>query len=129
MTVSHQVRALNLGQGSIQPIDFFVSPDGTLIYVLARDRSSVLIYDLSTSSTSGIQLAGNAAPVSVGMSADASSIVVAGSDGMLHQISTALGGTDTFQLAFPNLPDFLNPFCTFEPTSGPCTLDLISVKP
>jgi hypothetical protein len=51
--------------------------------------------------------------------------VIAGSDGLLHQVSTGLGGSDQVQISFPNLPNYLNPFCTF----GACTLNLISVRP
>lgn len=129
MTVGHHVRTINLGQGSIRPLDFFPSPDGTLLYVLASDRSSVLVYSFMTGAVTGIELAGNATPVSVDMAADGGTIVVAGSDGQLHQVSTALGGSDQVQVPFPNLPNYLNPFCTFNPASGPCTLDVIAVRP
>jgi len=129
MTVGHHVRTINLGQGSIHPLNFFVSPDGTLLYVLASDRSSVLVYNFETSAVTGIELAGNATPVSVDMSADGGSILLAGSDGQVHQVSTALGGSDQIQVPFPNLPNYLNPFCTFSPALGPCTLDVIAVKP
>jgi hypothetical protein len=129
MTVAHTVQTINLGQGSIHPLNFFVSPDGTLIYILASDRSSVLVYSFVTGAVTGIELAGNATPVSVDMSADGGIIVVAGSDGQLHQVSTALGGSDQVQVPFPNLPNYLNPFCTFNPAAGPCTLDVIAVKP
>ncbi|MGO9086618.1 MAG: hypothetical protein ACLQBK_15425 [Candidatus Sulfotelmatobacter sp.] len=129
MTVGHHVQTISLGQGSIHPIDFFASPDGTLLYVLASDRSSVLVYSFLTGAVTGIELAGNATPVSVDMSADGGTIVVAGSDGQLHQVSTALGGSDQVQVPFPDLPNYLNPFCTFNPASGACTLDVIAVRP
>jgi hypothetical protein len=60
---------------------------------------------------------------------DGGTIVVAGTDGMVHEVSTALGGTDMLQISFPNLPDYLNAFCTFTPSSGPCTLTTVLVKP
>lgn len=134
MTVGHTVQSINLGQGSIHPINFFVSADGTLLYVLASDRGSILIYDFALGTvTGGIPLlatnGGTVTPVTADMSADATTILVAGSDGMLHQISTALGGTDMFQITFPNLANYLNPFCTFTPASGPCTFDFVAVKP
>jgi len=128
-TVSHTIQTINLGQGSIHPINLFPSPDGTLFYVLASDRSSVLVYNFSTSAVTGIELAGNATPVSVGISVDGGTILVAGSDGLLHQISTGAGGSDQAQTPFPNLPNYLNPFCTFTPAAGACTLNLIAVRP
>jgi len=134
MLVGHdplQIKRISLGQGTIHPINFFVSPDGTLLYVVASDRSSVLVYNFNTGAVSGIQLVGSGdpTPVSADMSVDASTILVAASDGFLHQISTALGGADMAQISFPNLANFLNPFCTGDPAQGPCTLDFVAAKP
>jgi len=132
MTVSHtKLPPIELGQGAIQPLDFFVSADGTLIYVLATDRNSVLVYDFSTSSVSGIQLLGstNPTPISADMTVDDTTILVAGSDGLIHQVSTGIGGSDQFQIAFPNLANYLNPFCTYTPAAGPCTLNFVIAKP
>jgi hypothetical protein len=132
MTVSHsKLPPINLGQGTIQPITFFVSADGSVVYVIARDRSSILSYDFSTSSVGGIQLLGSSNPTPLGasMTVDASTIVVAGSDGLVHQISTGAGGSDQFQFAFPNLANYLNPFCTFTPDSGACTFDYVVARP
>jgi hypothetical protein len=129
MTVGHNVQTLNLGQGSIHPIGFFPSPDGSMLYVLASDRSSVLVYNLATGAVTGIELAGNATPISVDMSVDAGTILVAGSDGLLHQVTTSAGGSDQAQISFPNLPNYLNSFCTFSPPSGACTLDFTAVRP
>jgi hypothetical protein len=57
-------------------------------------------------------------------------MIVAGSDGDIHEVSTNIGGTDTYPpTSFPNLPDYLTPFCTLTPAAGPCTLNLIAVKP
>jgi hypothetical protein len=130
MTVSHTVQKINLGQGSIHPIDFFPSPDGTLLYVVASDRSSILVYNFVGGGVNGgIELAGNATPVSVDASVDGGTIVVAGSDGQLHLVSTGLAGSDQAQVPFPNLPNYLNPFCTFNPAQGACTLDFVGAKP
>jgi len=132
MSVGHtKLPPISLGQGTIQPINFFVSADATLLYVVASDRSSILVYDFSTTAVTGIQLvgSGNPTPVSADMTADASTILVAATDGMVHELSTAPGGSDLVQLAFPNLANFLNPFCTFTPASGPCTLGFVAAKP
>ena len=130
MTVSHTVKNINLGQGSFHPVDIFTSPDGTLFYVLASDRSSVLVYNFATGATTGIELVNNATPLSGYMTSDAGTIAIAGSDGMLHSVSTAFGGSDMVPpLQFPNLPNYGNSFCTFTPASGPCLLNLLAVKP
>lgn len=129
MTVSHTVKNLNLQQGSINAFNFFPSSDGSLLYVLASDRSSILVYDLTSNIVSGIPLANNATPVDADISVDAGTILVAGSDGLLHQVSTSVGGSDQIQLTFQNLPDYLNPFCTFTPAAGPCIFNLVSVRP
>ena len=135
MTVAHTVQNLNLNIGNIHPINFFLSPEGTLLYVVANDVNSIIVYDFATKSvTGGIQLVStpggiNPTPVSAQMTVDGSTIVVAASDGYVHQITTANGGSDAVQNQFPNLPNFPNPFCTFTPTSGPCQLNLLLVRP
>jgi hypothetical protein len=132
MSVGHTPpQKINLGQGTIQPIDFFISADGTVVYVPTRDRSSILVYNFSTGAVSGIQLLGptNPSPLSADMTIDSSTLMIAGSDGMVHQISTSGGGIDQFQFGFPNLANFLNPFCTSNPDGTVCTFDYIGAKP
>jgi len=120
-------QAINTQNGSP---NFFASADGTLLYVVNPGSSSIIVYNfLGGATTGGIEIQGNATPLSSDMSSDAGTIVVVGSDGLLHEISTGTGGVDLFQLPFPNLPNFLNPFCTFTPTAGPCTLNVALVKP
>jgi hypothetical protein len=127
--VSNTVQSFNLGQGPIQPLDFFLSPDESLMYVVAGGRADVLVYDFPAGSTTGIALANNAIPIQVGMSADAGTIVVAGSDGYVHVVSTLLGGSDILEIPIPNLPNYYNPYCTFTPTNGPCPFNLMAVRP
>jgi hypothetical protein len=132
LTVSHSVpQQINLGQGTIDPINFFVSADGTLVYVPARSLNSILVYNFSSGGRGGIQLLGstNPTPVAADMTVDAGFILVAGSDGLVHQISTADGGFDQAQFGFPDLPNYLNPFCTFTPASGACTFDYVAARP
>ncbi len=123
------VQRIELGQGTIQPVNFFASADGSQLYVASAGNASILVYDFGSGAVTGIELLGNATPVSADMSVDGGTIVVAGSDGMLHQVSTALGGSDQVQLSFPSLPNSLNPFCTSTPTEGPCTLNTVALKP
>lgn len=134
-TVTNTVQNFSLDQGTITPIDFFASADGTMLYILASDRSSVLIYNFGlTQTTGGIQLLSTTTgvpvtPLTDSMSVDAGTIVIAGSDGIIHEITTANGGFDSIQVPFPDLPNYLNPFCTFTPANGSCTLDFVAVKP
>jgi len=120
---------IELGQGTIQPINFFASADGSQLYVLAAGNASILVYNFAAGAvTSGIELIGNATPLNADMSVDASTILVAGSDGLLHEVSTGLGGSDQVQLSFPDLPNYLNPFCTLT-SQTPCTLNLVAARP
>lgn len=132
MLVGHTApQKVDFGQGSIQPIDFFTSADGTLLYLVASDRNSILVHDFAGGGVSGIQLvgSGNPTPISAQITPDGTQILVAGSDGLLHEISTQLGGSDMFQLSFPDLSNFSNSFCTVTPPSGPCVLDSVLPRP
>ena len=133
MTVGHTTPHTNQsGPGHHRaPSISSLSADSTLLYVAARDRNSILVYNFSTGGVSGIQLLGptNPTPVAADMTVDAGTIMVAGSDGLVHQITTASGGIDQAQFAFPNLANYLNPFCTFTPASGACTFDYVAARP
>ena len=122
------VQRVELNQGTLQPpLNFFASADGSQLYIASGSNASILVYDFTTGAVTGIELIGTATPLSADMSADDGTILVAGSDGMLHEISTSLGGADLVQLPFPNLPNYLNPFCTY--LAQPCTLNLVLAKP
>ncbi len=119
---------IELGQGTLQPVNFFLSSDSTQIYIANANSSSILVYNFLVGSViGGIELMNSATPVSAQISSDAGTILVAGSDGMVHEVSTALGGNDLVQLPFPNLPNYLNPFCTYSATQ--CTLDVVLTRP
>ncbi len=121
---------VELGQGTLQPLNFFASADGSQIYVVAANHASILVYDFGAGSvSSGIELIGNATPVSADISPDAGTILVAGTDGLLHEVSTGLGGSDQIQLSFPNVPDYLNAFCEIIITQSPCTFNLVAARP
>ncbi|MGA8620265.1 MAG: hypothetical protein WB660_17300 [Candidatus Sulfotelmatobacter sp.] len=116
---------INIGQGTFHPINFFLSPDCTRAYIIAGDRSSVLVYDFTANATSGIPLMNNATPVSADMSADGTLIYVAGSDGLLHELNTALA-LDQNQVSFLPLPNSTNNFCF---TGTNCHPNIVAVKP
>ncbi len=127
---NHPAQRIELGQGTLQPVNFFASIDGTQLYVANSTTSTIITYNfVAGATTGGIQLLNNATPRSADISIDGGTIAVAGSDGMLHELSTSLGGADLFQISFPNLPNYLNAFCTLTPTAGPCTLTTTLAKP
>lgn len=126
---SRPVQRVELGQGTLHPLNFFVSGDGTQIYVVNSNSSTIVAYNfIAGALVGGIELLNSATPLSADMTVDGGTILVSGSDGMLHELSTALGGADLVQLSFPNLPNYFNAFCTFTPSPGPCTLDTALAK-
>ena len=128
MTVLNTTQTLNLQLGSVHPINIFASGDGSQLYVVASDRGSILVYNFLTGAVHGILLNGDITPLSADITVDSGTIMVAGSDGQLHEVSTANSGNDQVDILFPPLANYLNPFCTFEP-SGPCKFDLMAVRP
>jgi hypothetical protein len=121
---------IELGQGTIQPVNFFASPDGTQLYVVNASSSTILAYNfIAGAVVGGIQLVNDANPLSADATVDTGVIVVAGNDGLLHEVSTSLTGADLFQVPFPNLPNYLNPFCTAFSGTGACALNAVAVKP
>ncbi len=115
---------INIGHGTFHPINFFLSPDSTQAYIVTSDLG-VLVYDFDTSSTSGIPLVNNATPVAADMSVDGTMIYVAGSDGLLHQVLTALA-LDQMDVSFSPLVNSSNSFCY---TGSNCALNIVAVKP
>jgi DNA-binding beta-propeller fold protein YncE len=115
---------INLQKGTFHPLNFFVSPDGTRVYIVTSDQG-VLVYNFSTQSTSGIPLNGNAAPVAADMTVDGTLLYVAGTDGMLHELNTATA-LDVMEIPFPQLPNSSNNFCY---SSYSCSLNLVAIKP
>ncbi len=116
---------IDVGHGTFQPINFFLSPDATRAYIVTRDLG-VLVYDFNTNSASTrIDLVNNATPVAADIAADGSLIYVAGSDGLLHELNTALA-VDQNQTSFSPLPNSPNNFCF---TGTNCQLNIVAVKP
>ena len=127
---SSKVQRIELGQGTLKPLNFFYSADDTQLYVVSSDTSSILVYSFIAGSViPGIELQNNATPLTADISADSGTIVIAGSDGMIHEVSTTFGGSDSIPISFPNVPNFPNPFCSANGTAGPCTLNLAIVRP
>lgn len=126
---SRAAQRIELGQGTLKPLNFFFSSDNTLLYVVNSTSSSIIVYSLVNGAVvGGIPLQNNATPLTADISPDGGTIVIAGSDGLLHEVSTAVGGSDATPISFPNAPNSLNPFCSFTPTAGPCTLNVAQAK-
>jgi hypothetical protein len=117
---------INLQKGTFHPINFFVSPDGSQVYIVTTDQG-VLVYSFNTQSVSAIPLAGasNPAPLAADITVDGTLIYVAGTDGLLHELNTTLA-LDVMQIPFFQLPNSTNNFCT---SSFNCSLNIVAVKP
>jgi hypothetical protein len=124
------LQRVDLGQGTLQPLNFFASADGTQLYVANTNSSTIPIYNfIAGAVVGGIELVGNATPLSADISVDDSTILISGSDGMLHEVTAELGGSDLVQLTFPNLPNYFNAFCAYSPSPSICTLNVALAKP
>ncbi len=115
---------IDIGQGTFHPIKFFLSPDTTQAYMVTTDLG-ILIYNFNTNAVSKIPLVNNAAPVAADITVDGTLLYVAGSDGLLHVVSTTLGADQT-QVSFLPLPNSANSFCF---TGSNCSLNLVAVRP
>ena len=70
--------------------NFFASADGSQLYVVNSSSSSIFIYNFLVGSViGGIELLNNATPVMRRHGVDAGTILIAGSDGMLHEVTTS----------------------------------------
>jgi hypothetical protein len=116
---------VNIGQGTFHPINFFLSPDSTQAYIIPSDSSRVLVYNFNTNSASAIPLVNNAIPIAADITVDGTLIYVAGSDGLLHEISTSLA-LDEMEVSFLPLANSTNSFCF---TGDNCALNIVAVKP
>lgn len=116
---------INIGAGTFDPINFFVSPDASQVYIITSN-AGVLVYDFNTLSFSKIALLNNATPISADMTVDGTLIYVAASDGQLHILNTALGIDETSPTAFPPLPNSTSSFCY---TANTCSANIVAVKP
>ena len=116
---------ISVGQGTFHPINFFVSPDATQVFIVTSDLG-VLVYHFNTQATTNIALANNATPIAADMTVDGSLIYVAASDGLLHILNTTLGIEQQTPIVFSPLPNSTNSFCY---TGDNCAANLVAVKP
>jgi hypothetical protein len=116
---------IDLHAGTFHPINFFVSPDATQVYIVTSDQG-VLFYNFSTRTPQAIPLSGGAAPLAADITADGSLIYVAATDGKLHQLVTETATEQELPTSFFPLPNSTNSFCY---SSISCALNLVAVKP
>jgi hypothetical protein len=116
---------ISLQKGTFHPINVFVSPDATQVYIVTSDQG-VLVYSFNTQSVTAIPLLNNAAPVAADMSADGTMLYVAGTDGLLHYINTQLAADQPQPIFFSQLPNTTNNFCY---QNFNCTLNVVAVRP
>ena len=115
---------IDLQKGTFHPINFFLSPGGDQVYIVTSDQG-VLVYSFGTQSVSAIPMTGGAAPVAADMTVDGTLMYVAGTDGILHELNTALA-LDVMEIPFSQLPNSTNNFCYQNYT---CSLNLVAIKP
>jgi hypothetical protein len=115
---------IDLQKGTFHPINFFLSPGGDQVFIVTSDQG-VLVYNFSTQSVSAIPINGGAAPVAADMTVDGTLMYVAGTDGILHELNTALA-LDVMEIPFSQLPNSTNNFCYQDYT---CSLNVVAIKP
>lgn len=118
---------IDLQYGHFHPINFFLSPDATRVYIVTTDFG-VLVYSFDTQSvTAAIPLngTGNPAPIAADMTVDGTLIYVAGTDNLLHEVNT-LQAQDVMEIPFFDLPNSSNEFCY---SSFTCALNMVAIEP
>jgi hypothetical protein len=98
----------SLGVSSFTPTQFFLSPDGTIAYILGQIGSGanvarlpfILAFNTTSQTTADISLAGNATPLSASVSPAGDFLFVGADDGAVHVIDTVTQ-LDTQQVPLP----------------------------
>jgi hypothetical protein len=118
--VSNSVSSFNFGQGTFVPTQLIISSDSSKAYVLTSNLASVLVFNISSQTSSTIGLTASAIPVRASLTPDGTLLYVAASDGKVHVLDT-VAGSDTQQISFPQS------FCSIDTIT--CNPDLIAVQP
>jgi DNA-binding beta-propeller fold protein YncE len=137
--------SFNLGQGNFTPIYAQFVADGTAMIIVANNIPAVLIFDVSSGTTTSIPLANGSLPISASASTDGSQVYVAASDpclpgsltcpaGSVHIVcatSCTTGQGDFQQVPYVNINDNNNPnMCNGQGTNAPvCLPNLIAIRP
>jgi hypothetical protein len=133
--------SVNLGQGNFIPVYSRLAGDGAQIIVVARKLPAVLLFNISSGTTTSVPLVGNTDPLSASASVDGSQVYIAACDqyasngttctaGSVHIVNTISGG-DFQQVPYVNINDNNNPnMCNSQGTNAPlCLPNLIAIKP
>jgi hypothetical protein len=109
LTISNTVGpSFNLGVGNFTPKEFFLSPDGSVAYILAQTAGGaslpfIISFDLNSDTARQISLAGGAVPLSAGISRSGTFLFVGADDNAVHVVDTTTGlDTQQIALTFPN---------------------------
>lgn len=103
ITTSSTLTTHDLGVGSFTPEQLLVSQDSSTAWILATNLSSVVGFNLSTSTPTSVALAGSATPLSGGLTSDGTQLWVGASDNKVHIIYT--GSSNDGAQVSPNLTD------------------------
>jgi hypothetical protein len=133
--------SVNLGQGNFTPVYSRLAGDGTEIIVVARKLPAVLLFNISSGTTTSVPLVGNTDPLSASASVDGSQVYIAACDqyasdgktctaGSVHIVNTISGG-DLQQVPYVNINDNNNPnMCNSQGAGAPlCLPNLIAIRP
>jgi trimeric autotransporter adhesin len=126
-TVSNARESFSFGQGSFVAKQLLVSADGARAYVIPGNLASVLVFNISSRTSFGILIAGNATPVQATLTLDGNFLYIAASDGTVHVLDTQTA-TDVQQLTLPLSSETQpNGLCTGVPVA--CKPNLIAARP
>jgi hypothetical protein len=133
--------SFDLGQGNFTPIYTQLVADGTELIVVAQNVPAVLLFDVTSGTTTSIPLVGGSIPLAASASTDGSQVYVAASDpclpggltcpaGSVHIVNTVSQG-DFQQVPYTNINDNNNPnMCNNQGTNAPiCLPNLIAIRP
>jgi hypothetical protein len=117
----------NLGQGDFTPLKMILASDNSKAYILARNLSSVFVYNFGVGTVSAIPLTGSPAPLDASITSDGTVLYVAAADSSVHVVSTVSGG-DLQQITFTN-NNITNKGSLCANIPQTCNPDLIAIQP
>jgi hypothetical protein len=117
----------NLGQGNFTPLKLILASDNSKAYILAKNLSSVFIYNFGVGTVSAIPLTGGTAPLDATLSSDGTLLYVGAADTSVHVLST-VSSSDLQQITFTNNNSTnKGSLCSNIPQT--CNPDLIAIRP
>ncbi|MGA2357459.1 MAG: hypothetical protein ABSF66_00540 [Terriglobales bacterium] len=144
------VQSFNLGQGNFTPLYGQLVADGTEVILVAQKIPAVLLFNVSSGTTTSIPLVGGSTPLSASASTDGSQVYVAACDqytqinpppapptctaGSVHIVCTGActkGQGDFQQVPYANINNDNNPnMCNSLGGTAPlCLPNLVAIRP